>query len=993
MTVMNSRNESDKMETTASTALAEKAERKLAELDSPEANARRRELLDRIEGKVGRMDRFDRLRELTDGLNADDDVSRLKIAALVHELEVYQTEIEIQNEELITAQVETAEARDRYHELFDLAPVGFCVLNKTGAVEEGNDHAKRILDPVYRRLEGKPLGMFLTTESRKTLFHAMERAQHGCEEGERYELKAGAVARICIRWRDDGDKKAGYLVSIADVTDERRDEENKERRFQTLLRNFPNGMVLTFDLRLRYTVADGRDSTRLPFPKDNLIGKTPREALGDEVADALEPHYQAALEGEERRFETEFNGETYEVRVTPIRERDDAVVGGMVVSQLITDRKLAERRVLESERLNRALVQANLESLVLVNRMGDILAVNEVGAERLGYEPDDLVGKNVYNLLPPRLAKSRKRRIERAFETGEKDRFEDEREGRFFANYMHPIADEDGVCRKMAILAVDVTESRKRERALNRYKNRLEELVRKRTAQLERNGAQLREEVEQRRRAERDLSIKERQYRQLVENIPNGGVYLFDEDMRYVAVGGKGLDALPDELEGKTVSDVLDASIAEEVEENYRAAIDGETRSFEVELLGRMYEVFVAPVETDGEKRMGMALTQDVTEWESTLARLRLSEARLRQAQRLANLGVYQFGADGEGLFWSPEAYRIVGLRESENPPSREDFLAMTLTEDRETVERALSDAATLKRRSRFEFRAKRPDGSIAYAQSVAEPALDEDGNLLRVFGAMHDITGQKQTQEEIAQLNRDLGRRAEALETANRELEAFSYSVSHDLRSPLRALNGFSVALTEDYRDELDDEGKDMLDRIAAAANKMSDLIDDLLKLSRISRTELVVEAVNLSAIAESIVEEARQKEPERDLRVDVERDLYVNADARLVRVALANLLGNALKFTRGKEDACVCVGRESAGDRVEFFVKDNGAGFDQQYAGKLFRPFQRLHSTKEFEGTGIGLATVKRVVQKHGGDIRAVGEPGAGAAFYFTLPRGECD
>jgi PAS domain S-box-containing protein len=429
------------------------------------------------------------------------------------------------------------------------------------------------------------------------------------------------------------------------------------------------------------------------------------------------------------------------------------------------------------------------------------------------------------------------------------------------------------------------------------------------------------------------------------------------------------------------------------VEENYRAALEGETRSFEVELEGRMYEVFVAPVETDGDKRMGMALTQDVTEWESTLARLRLSEARLRQAQRLANLGVYQFETGGEGLYWSPEAYRIVGLPESESPLSRDDFLAMILTEDRETVERALADAANLKRRSRFEFRVKRPDGSIAHAQSVAEPALDDDGRLLRVFGAMLDITEQKRTQEEIAQLNRDLGRRADALETANRELEAFSYSVSHDLRSPLRALNGFSDALLEDYRDALDEDGKDMLDRIAAAASKMSDLIDDLLKLSRLSRTELVLEAVNLSAVAESIAEEARQKEPEREINIDVEPDLYVDADARLVRVALANLLGNAVKFTRGKKDACVCVGKEVSGEREEYYVRDNGAGFDSQYAGKLFRPFQRLHSAQEFEGTGIGLATVQRVVQKHGGVIRAVGEPGAGAAFYFTLPRSDRD
>jgi two-component system, NtrC family, sensor kinase len=226
-----------------------------------------------------------------------------------------------------------------------------------------------------------------------------------------------------------------------------------------------------------------------------------------------------------------------------------------------------------------------------------------------------------------------------------------------------------------------------------------------------------------------------------------------------------------------------------------------------------------------------------------------------------------------------------------------------------------------------------------------------------------------------------------EELEQKNQELESFSYSVAHDLRSPLRSVDGFSQALLEDYADKLDDEGKSYLRHLRESAQQMAQLIDDLLSLSRVTRIEFQRQQVDLAAIARDTIERLRQAYPERQVEFVVPEGILANGDARLLTIALDNLIGNAWKFTGKRADARIELRIiESDGKRI-FAVSDNGAGFDMAYASKLFGVFQRLHSTKEFEGTGIGLATVQRIVRRHGGRIWAEGEVGDGATFFFTL------
>ncbi|WP_437123444.1 sensor histidine kinase [Tistlia consotensis] len=220
-----------------------------------------------------------------------------------------------------------------------------------------------------------------------------------------------------------------------------------------------------------------------------------------------------------------------------------------------------------------------------------------------------------------------------------------------------------------------------------------------------------------------------------------------------------------------------------------------------------------------------------------------------------------------------------------------------------------------------------------------------------------------------------------------NRELEAFSYSVSHDLRAPLRAIDGFSQALLEDCGEQLDEEGRGHLNRVRQAAQRMGLLIDDLLRLSRVARAELAPEAVDLGALALEVVEGLRSASPERAVEVEIARDLTARGDPRLLRIALENLIGNAWKFTAGRTPARIELGRCEQDGKPAFFVRDNGVGFDMTYAGQLFRAFQRLHDARSFPGTGIGLATVQRIVHKHGGAVWAEAATNEGATFYFTL------
>ncbi|HYC56674.1 MAG TPA: ATP-binding protein, partial [Candidatus Binatia bacterium] len=286
----------------------------------------------------------------------------------------------------------------------------------------------------------------------------------------------------------------------------------------------------------------------------------------------------------------------------------------------------------------------------------------------------------------------------------------------------------------------------------------------------------------------------------------------------------------------------------------------------------------------------------------------------------------------------------------------------------------------------------RRSNGTLIDVSVCMSAIHDQRGEIVGASSIERDITRRKQAEEALQSLNAELEarvtERTEALEAALSELEAFSYSVSHDLRSPLRALQGFSAALQEDCKDRLDEHDLDLLGRIRSAAGRMDRIIDDLLQLSQASHRRIEQESVDVTELARDVAAELQAHRGDRRVRWEIQPQMTAWGDPGLLLLVLQNLLGNAFKYSRDTEDAVIEVGTEADGERTTFYVRDNGAGFEAQYADKLFRPFQRLHRRDEFEGSGIGLATVDRVIRRHGGRVAAEGSVGEGATFRFTLP-----
>jgi PAS domain S-box-containing protein len=277
------------------------------------------------------------------------------------------------------------------------------------------------------------------------------------------------------------------------------------------------------------------------------------------------------------------------------------------------------------------------------------------------------------------------------------------------------------------------------------------------------------------------------------------------------------------------------------------------------------------------------------------------------------------------------------------------------------------------------------------YLRAKARPLYDSHGNLVGAIESIRDITTRKEAEAAVRKLTAELEERVRErtaqLETANRELEAFAYSVSHDLRAPLRAMSGFSHLLLEYYGEKLDDQGRHYLQRMDQVSQRMGKLIDDLLSLSRLTRVEMRRGRVDLSAMAQVIAAELQEREPGREVEFVISERLVARGDPQLLRVVLENLLGNAWKFTAKHSQARIEFGRLNQKGKPVYFVRDDGVGFDMAYVEKIFKAFQRLYPSDEFEGSGIGLATVDRIITRHGGEVWAEGEVGKGATFYFTL------
>ncbi len=383
-------------------------------------------------------------------------------------------------------------------------------------------------------------------------------------------------------------------------------------------------------------------------------------------------------------------------------------------------------------------------------------------------------------------------------------------------------------------------------------------------------------------------------------------------------------------------------------------------------------------------------LAIDVTDFKKIQKNLKQNEERYRLAQKAAEIGSWEYNLQTKEVKWSDQIEPIFGLKKGEFDGTFEGFMKFVHPDDREMINREVDKCVKEGKDYDIEHRIIKPDGSIRWLREMGDVFTDEQGRPSRMLGVVQDVTGRKKSEEKIKDLTRKYMFQAKRLADTNKELEAFSYSVSHDLRAPLRSVNGFSQALLEDYEDVLDHEGKDYLIRIKNSADRMDELIKGLLKLSRLMRAEMYSETVNLGKIAGEVFYDIKQNNPERKVDFDIENleEMYVKGDPNLLRVLFENLLSNSWKFTKNKSKPKITVGvKKNSKGRNIFYVKDNGEGFNMEYSDKLFIPFQRLHRRNDFSGTGIGLSIVNRIIKRHDGKIWAESKKGKGACFYFTI------
>jgi len=807
---------------------------------------------------------------------------------------------------------------------------------------------------------------------------------------------------------------AAFLI-LSDVRQRVQAERELQRErdlLHTLMDNIPD-FIYFKDTASRFT--------RINRAQARALGlEDPAEALGKTDFDYFTPeHAQEAFEDEQtilrtgkpviNKIERASRPGQPPVWVSTtkmsIRDLKGEVIGTFGVSRDMTERRQAEEALRASEEKFRAVSDTANDAIISADQSGKIRYWNAAAERIFGYSESEVLGKPLTLLIPQRLRDKHEKGMQRYLETGQSHLLGKtvelaglRKDGSEFPLDLSLASWRTAEGVFFTGLVRDITVRKQAEKALLEAKEDLERRVAERTAELDEVNAQLKSELALRQRAQEAERQTQERFRFLFAHNPLP-MWVYDlESLQFLEVNGAAIEQYGYSREEFLRMRITDIRPPEDIPKLLKSVQNSKPGLQHSGIWqhrrkdGEIIECEIISHSLDwGGRGAVLTVAQNVTERRKAERALRESELRLRRIVDLVPHRIFARNQAGRFLlanravaeFWGTEVVQVVG-KTFHSLHRYPEEAAQILRNDLEVIESGVP-------KHKLEERLTNASGEQRILLTTRIPFSDAAWGGQVVLGVSIDITDLKRAEEEIRRLNESLESRVQErtaqLEEANKELEAFTYSVAHDLRAPLRHMSGFARILVEDYGPALDENARHYLDRVSGGARHMGQLVDDLLNLSRVGRKELSLQLTPLDSLVKSALDELGPELAGREIEWRIRPLPSINCDATLLKQVFVNLLSNAVKYTRTRERAVIEVGQTTHDQQRVVFVRDNGIGFDMAYSRKLFGIFQRLHSSKDFEGTGVGLAIVQRILQKHGWRIWTEAAINQGATFFFTV------